>query len=418
MSAVRDKVALGVALSGGLLFFVLALALLPWSTAPQTDGSMVGEYFTPDQVARAEWYSARARAWSWSSLGLSLATLVALVSWRRFMRAMARLPGPWWFSTFLATCAVMGIERLVTLPLALGGWQLRIAAGLALPGWGGWLRDVGVGWGTSVVITSLLLLLVLGARRRWRRSGTAVAALVASVAVAVGSAVYPLVLEPLSHRFTSLPDGELRSAIEEVAAAQDVDVRDIVVADASRRTTTLNAWVSGIGPTRRIVLYDTLLDRVPQGEVIAVVAHELAHAQQGHVLKGTALGSAGAVLGVGVLGLLLSAGRWPLRTGGVAGRGREATLVAGVVLCMAVGAQLAAPVQNGASRMIEREADRVSLETGANQEDLVQLQVSLAERSLADPTPPWLSQWWWGSHPTVLERIAAARHDAAVAEPD
>ncbi len=84
-------------------------------------------------------------------------------------------------------------------------------------------------------------------------------------------------------------------------------IDDVLVADASRRTTTLNAYVSGFGGTRRVVLYDNLVNDVPQDQALSVVAHELAHARYDDVLVGSLLGAAGAVFGVGLLGLLVGA---------------------------------------------------------------------------------------------------------------
>ena len=127
------------------------------------------------------------------------------------------------------------------------------------------------------------------------------------VLVLAGSFVYPVVIEPLFNSFTSLPDGQLRTDILALAEQEHVPVDDVLVADASRRTTTLNAYVSGFGSTRRVVLYDNLVNDVPEDETLSVVAHELAHAKHDDVLTGSLLGAAGAVFGVGLLALLVGA---------------------------------------------------------------------------------------------------------------
>ena len=80
---------------------------------------------------------------------------------------------------------------------------------------------------------------------------------------------------------------------------------EVLVADASRRTTTLNAYVSGFAGSRRVVLYDNLVRDVPRDEALSVVAHELAHARHDDVLVGTVLGASGAAAAVGLLGLVL-----------------------------------------------------------------------------------------------------------------
>ena len=120
----------------------------------------------------------------------------------------------------------------------------------------------------------------------------------------LGSFGYPILVEPLFNSFESLPDGDLRTQVLALADEEDVPVQDVLVADASRRTTTLNAYVSGFGSTRRIVLYDNLVDDLPEDQALSVVAHELAHARHRDVLVGSALGAAGVLAGIGALGLL------------------------------------------------------------------------------------------------------------------
>ena len=216
--------------------------------------------------------------------------------------------------------------------------------------------------------------------------------------VVLGSFVYPLVVEPLFNDFESLPDGRLRAQVLTLAEREGVDVDDVLVADASRRTTTLNAYVSGLGDSRRVVLYDTLVDDAPRGETLAVVAHELAHARAHDVAVGTALGASGALLAAGLAGVLL--------------RRRDVgdpAVVPRLLALVAIATVAAAPLENGVSRRLEARADTVALAATGDPESFVDLQVRLALRSLSDPTPPPLAQVWFGSHPTTLERIAAAR---------
>ena len=175
-------------------------------------------------------------------------------------------------------------------------------------------------------------------------------------------------------------------------------VDEVLVADASRRTTTLNAYVSGFAGSRRVVLYDNLVDDVPREEALSVVAHELAHARHDDVLVGTVLGASGAAAAVGLLGLVL-----------VRRRPSEAATVPTMVALLVVGGLLALPVQNGISRTIELRADVEALRVTGDPEAFEALQRRLALRSLADPTPPAWSQWWFGSHPTLLVRVALAR---------
>ena len=138
--------------------------------------------------------------------------------------------------------------------------------------------------------TSLVLLVLIGCARRFPRRWPAVAGGVLARVVLLGSFVYPLLVEPIFNNFTPLPDGSLRSQILELADQEGVAVDDVLVADASRRTTTLNAYVSGFGSTRRVVVYDNLVDDLPEDEALSVVAHELAHARHSDVVTGSRAG--------------------------------------------------------------------------------------------------------------------------------
>src|SRR4029077_12310053 len=102
-----------------------------------------------------------------------------------------------------------------------------------------------------------------------------IGAVLGATLVVVLSFAYPIVVEPVFNSFTPMPAGELRTSLLTMAARDGVPVRDVLVADASRRTNSLNAYVSGFGATRRIVVYDTLLKDATPDEVRLIVAHEL-----------------------------------------------------------------------------------------------------------------------------------------------
>ena len=398
--AAQRRVALVTTLVAAGALAVLAAVLVPWSPVPGGTPAPVpvGEVLTPAEVARAEGFSGVLRQWGWTATALNLAVVAGLALSARVRRVVAGWPGPWWVRVLLAVTLVELAARLVTSPAAVMARRHVRAAGLSDQSWAGFVRDLLVAELLDVVVTGLLALLVVGCARRWARAWPAVVAGVAAVLVLVGSFGYPLLVEPLFNRFAPLPDGELRTGVLALAEAEGVPVEEVLVADASRRTTTLNAYVSGFAGTRRVVLYDTLVADVPQEETLSVVAHELAHARHDDVLVGTLLGASGAALGVGLVGLLL----WRRRAG-------DPATVPVLMALLVAGSLLAQPVQNGISRRLELRADVEALEATADPASFVALQRRLALRSLADPTPPAWSQWWFGSHPTLLVRVALAR---------
>lgn len=397
-----------VVVVSGALFAVLAAWLVPWSWLPggHVEAMPAGEVFDRAQIDHAERVSAMFRYNSWARLAVSLVVAAVLGFTPLGARLVAWLPGRWWIRVPLGTLLVLVAGWVATLPFAARAYRMAVAEGLSRQGWAGWTRDQVVSLGVDWVFTAIALVVVIGLIRRLPRSWPLWAAAAAAALAIAGSFVYPIVVEPLFNRFESMSAGPLREDILSLAEREGVRVDDVLVADASRRTTTLNAYVSGFGSTRRVVVYDNLLEGLPRDQVEVIVAHELGHARHQDVLVGTLLGATGAAFGVGLLGVLL--GSRLTRRAGVAAPG-DPTVVPLLLALAAVGALLASPVQNTISRAIEARADLTSLQATGDVTAFVDVQRALALRSLADPTPPALSQFWFGSHPTVLQRIGLAQ---------
>jgi STE24 endopeptidase len=389
---------------------VLAAVLVPWDWVP--GGRLVpvpaDALFSAPQVARAERYAALQRALGWTSYFLSLGVLLVLGLTHVGSRLLRRVaPRRWWLGVPVGAAAVLLVQRLVTLPFSIGAHGVDLRFDISRQGWGGWSVDLLKGLLVSWVATSLVLLVVVGFARRSPRWWFAWVAGTAVLLTVAGSFLYPVVVEPLFNKFTPMQPGPFKQSIFRLADREGVRIDDVLVADASRRTTTLNAYVSGFGRTRRVVVYDNLLRDLSPAEARVVIAHELGHAEHQDVLLGTGLGAVGSVAGVALLALVLDSGRLRRRAG-IEGAGDPAA-VATVLALAAVGAFLVSPLQNTVSRAIEARADRTSLEATHADATFVRMQRQLALTSLSDPTPPALSQFWWGTHPTVLQRAGLPR---------
>jgi STE24 endopeptidase len=186
-----------------------------------------------------------------------------------------------------------------------------------------------------------------------------------------------------------------------------VPVREVLVADASRRTTKENAYVSGLGKTRRVVIYDTLLARGEPRQVGLVVAHELGHRRYRHVMRGTLLAMVGMAGGVLLLWALLQS-HAVLRAVGAASAGNPR--VVPLVLLFAGGLEmLAMPFESALSRRWETEADRFSLDLTGDLPVFEESFRALAKANLSDLDPPRALYLVAFSHPTPAERIANGR---------
>lgn len=398
-------VAAALVVAGCMLVAWLLVALVPWSDRPGPVGA--ASVFTTAEIDQAEAFGRLSRLIGWSSLAVSLVVAAWLGFTRRGARLLGRFQLPWWASVVVLTFLVSGIGWLARLPIAVMSWQQRTRVGLTTQPFSGVLRDEAVGFAIGVVFAAIALLVLIGLARALPRAWPAAAAVAGSVVVVASSWLYPVLVEPAFNTFEPVQDPTLVAAIQRLADAEGVQVGEVLVADASRRTTSLNAYVSGFGSSRRVVLYDTLLDQMDRREVLSVVAHELSHARHQDVETGTILGVGGTVLGVGLLGLFLASPGVRRRVG-VAGPG-DPRVVALLLALGAWGSVAISPLESGVSRQLEIRADRDALKATGDPVAFKEMQHALAVAALSDPTPPAWSQWWFGSHPTVLERIALTR---------
>jgi len=366
------------------------------------------DLFAADEIERARRYHRPLYLALGTDLALQLAVLAVIAFGPPGDWLWGLTSGAWWIRTLELTALVLGTGALIRLPLsAWRGWAYERRWGFSTQSLRAWFWDVVKGLALGAALTGLVLVALIGAARAWPGWWPLVAAPGAALLTLALSLLAPLLFERLFNRFWPLTDQELARELRGLSERAGVPVRTMLVADASRRTRKHNAYVSGLGPTRRLVLYDTLLEDVPTGELRGVVAHELGHRRFRHVAAGTLLGMAGAAAAVLILwGLLF----WPwlLSAAGVSGPGdpRVVPLVLLVLLLLELGAL---PFEAWLSRRWERTADRFALELTGNGEALEQMHRRLALVNLSDLDPPPLLYALLFTHPTAPERIAAAR---------
>ncbi len=402
----RRRVALLVALLGAALVVVLLTVPFPVlpGAHPSTD---VARDFTAAQIAREEAFHRALRPSAYLSLAVSLVVAGVLGLTRLGSRLVARIPGPWPVRSAGAVVALLAIGQVATLPLDVRSEQALRRYGLSTQDWSGWTDDRLRSLAVAAIGTSLAVLVVLGLARRFPRTWWVTAAAASSLLVIVGSFVYPVVVEPAFNHFAPLPASPLRTDLLALATRDGTPVEDVLVADASRRTTALNAYVSGFGSTRRIVLYDTLLREATPREVELVVAHELGHASEQDVLHGTVIGALTAAAGIVGLSILLS---WSaaLRRVGASGPG-DPRVLPFVLFLAAATPLLVSPVTNLLSRHVEARADLHSLVLTGDVGTFVRSEQRLSVTNLSDLRPGPLVYGLFYTHPSGPQRIAFAR---------
>ena len=387
-----------------------AATLLLRPRGPLLEPASVSEraYFSEAQLDRAREYRGPQRVLALTGLGLSggVLLLVALRPPGRVRRAFADGARRPIVAAAAAGAALSLTITVVELPLSAIGHDRAVDVGLSTQDWPDWFGDVGksaaIGALFGAAGASIGVALVRRFPRRWWIPG-------AAAAVAIGAAfafLSPIVLDPIFNKFESLPPGKLRSDVLATAEKAGVDVGEVYRVDASRRTTGANAYVTGLGHTKRVVLYDNLIEDFPEPEVRAVVAHELGHVKHRDVLRGIAwlaIVAPAALFLVHVLTeSLLRSGRWD----GEESRGPA--LVPALALSLALVSFAGGAASNVLSRRVEAKADRFALDITRDADAQISLERRLTLQNVGDPDPPGWVQGLFGTHPTTMERIGAA----------
>jgi STE24 endopeptidase len=401
---------IGIVVLGGALLTMI-VTLTPWDPLPggHITAPPVDDYFTAAEINRSDAFFNEARWPSWIGLALHLGVAVAL-AFTRLGRALVSLVRTWvkrwWLQVLVATAGFVVIDRIVTLPTSIWGERISRDYGLSTQSWGSWLVDNAKSMLISFVVLSVVLMALIGLARRFTRTWFVPASAGAAVLVLGISFAYLVVVEPLFNHFTPLQDGPLRTQLLELADQSDVKVSDVLVADASKRTSALNAYVSGFGSTKRIVIYDTLLTTADDREIELIVAHELGHASNDDVLVGTFEGALAAALAVLVLFLVMRPERLrkPVGAGSV-GDPAAVPLLVGLVILVSF---VMSPVQNTISRRIEARADLHSLDLTHDPQGFIAMQQRLAVANISHLKPNPLLSVWFSSHPSTMDRIGMA----------
>jgi STE24 endopeptidase len=354
------------------------------------------DYFTPRQLERAHDYRATQRTILLASLaveGLALALLVA-----RPPAALERLGARPAAGAAAAGAALSIGFTVIGLPLSAVSEQRARDVRLSTQSWGPWAGDVAKSTAIGAVMASggaaIGVALIRRFPRQWWIPGSA--AIVGFSALLVFAA--PVVIDPLFNKFEPLPEGPLRSEVLDLARRANVDVGQVYRVDASRRTTATNAYVWGIGTTKRVVIYDTLIRDYPDDQVRSVVAHELSHVVHNDVPRGLlwlAIVAPAATLAVKVLAEQLNRGRT---------LGAPAALPA-IALSVALVSTALSAASNALSRRVEARADNYALDLTRDPAAFIGLTRSLAVTNLADPSTPRVFQIAFGTHPTIMQRI-------------
>jgi STE24 endopeptidase len=339
---------------------------------------------------------------------LGVGYLVALLATGASARLAAAV-GAWTSHPWLQLAIMLGVLaatwRVLTLPLTwLGAFWLPRRFGLLHQSLARWAWDAvkAAAIGAALALAGAELAYALLRVTPWWWLLSALAFFAAAVLLTL---VAPVWLLPLFYRLTPLAEGPLRARLVALAARTGVPVLGVWVGDQSRKSRTANAAVTGLGRTRRIILFDTLLHEFTEDEVEAVLAHELAHHAHADMWRGLAVHGAVTLATFWLADRALTAGAARL---GLAGPADLAGLPL-VGLIVAAAGLAALPLTNGWSRHVERQADDFAVRALGRAEAFVAAMERLGRLNLAEREPHPLKEAFLYSHPALGRRIARAR---------
>lgn len=369
--------------------------------------------FGPEVLAVVHAYVTPRRIGAVVALAITVAVPVLAVTTAVGRRLIDRMAGGerWWPARGAAVgVAIVLVGDLLRAPLAYAlGYVQDGRFGFRTSDLGGWMRDWLLANGTSWLLTAVGAAGFVWLLRRWPRRWRWIIVWVATLATAVVVLVGPLLFEPLWLPTRPLDDGPVRRTVVPVLERAGLDDVPLLVGDASRRTTKANAYVSGLGPSRRVVLYDTLLELDPH-QVAWVVAHEIAHRQHHDLARGVLLTATATLPGALLLDRLLRS-RWVQGRFQPRGHG-DPRLVAVALAFLTVTTTLTLPVANLVSRRAEAAADHRAVLLTEDATAAIALQRTFVVRDLADPHPPDWVLALWGTHPPPAARIRSAADTA------
>jgi STE24 endopeptidase len=324
----------------------------------------------------------------------------------RLRNLAARLGRGWFFTIGVYVVMYLGVVFLIDLPLSYYEGYVRMHFyGLSKQTFGKWLGDSVIRLAVSMVVGFALawvpyLLLARSPKRWWLYT-----AILSVPFLFAGALIKPIWIDPLFNRFGPMKDHALEQKILALAGRAGIEGSRVFEVEKSVDTKAVNAYVTGVFATKRIVLWDTLLAKLETEEVLHVMGHEMGHYVLGHVVKSIILSAGLTLLGLFLVdwaGRLLVA-RYSARLG----FDRLAD-VASVPLCLMlleVVILLLSPVALGYSRNQEHEADRFALNLTHDNRSGARSFIKLMEENLSNPRPGPIFKFFRSSHPSIGERI-------------
>lgn len=361
------------------------------------------KYFTIEQVQSAWAYSFVPRL----LYIISFVIQVTVLFWFAFSSKGAavarwlgeRSGGNFWASVLLYFILIWLFLHLLRLPFTLyNNYFWQHIWGFSTQSLGSWWQDYLKSAAIDLFLSTSGVLLFFFILTHWPKFWWVIGAIFLAFWLVLQNLLWPVIIAPLFNNFVPVKDPAVINAVTGLANKAGIQVKEVLVMDASQRTTMVNAYFTGLGKTKQIVVYDNLLNNYPPDDVSAVLAHELGHWQKGHIIQGLALGIIGNFLMWGLLVFFLREFKQTERFDLL-------QAWAGLQLFIMLILFVTNPLQNYVSREMEKQADRFALELTGDSKAAISMQIDLTLKNKSDISPPDFIVWFGYTHPPVISRI-------------
>ena len=297
-------------------------------------------------------------------------------------------------------------QDIISLPFSIySTFVIEERFGFNKTSTGLFISDKIKGYALFIVLGSIIISPILYLFNEYATYGWLIAWSLLTVFMIAIQPIFVHVISPMFNKFTPLDDGELRTAIEKYTNLVNFPLARIDIMDGSKRSAHSNAYFSGFGKSRRIAIFDTLVEKHSTDEIVSVVAHEVGHYKLKHIIQGTIIG----ILETGVMLFVFSTIMSDIDLFNVFGVS-DLSVHAGLVffsMLYAPVSMITSIISSIISRRNEFSADRYSYETTNNKDALISMLKGLAANNLSHLTPHPLKVFLSYSHPPVLARIKA-----------
>jgi Zn-dependent protease with chaperone function len=352
----------------------------------------------------------------WGIVSLLLLLWLGVIAWMR--DTAMKISKNRWLQGYVFLLLYLIAGFLVSLPLDLYSQHLARSYGLSVQGWASWFGDQAKAFALTWIIGGLLLMLLFWVIRKFPRSWWLVFWGCSIPIVLLGIFITPYVIDPLFNKFEPLQKSNpaLVAQLEKVVAKGHMDIppERMFLMKASEKVNTMNAYVTGFGASKRVVVWDTSLQKGTPDEVLLIFGHESGHYVLNHIVYGILFSILGILISLFVAYHFI---QWSIaRFGGKWGVPAQTDWAALAVLLLAFSllGLISEPIQNTFSRMDEHAADVYGQEavhgliadpqaTAKGAFDV------LGAASFADPNPSPLYEFWTGSHPAIGRRAAFSK---------